>query len=107
VIAYHATIGHIDVVQVVESTSPSNVPDWLRYIYIQVVFFKLAVVCRGYWQHLIKGCTIIDKKEGAPRSKAHLKVLGLGWNERRGHVSGKVTGLLGPDTGHLVLRICD
>jgi hypothetical protein len=32
VIAYHATIGNIDVVWVMQSTSASNIPNWLRYI---------------------------------------------------------------------------
>ena len=54
VIAYHATIGHVDGVRVVQSTSPSNILDWSRYLYTQVVF-KLAIVCslRAYdWQDL-------------------------------------------------------
>jgi len=51
VIAYHTTIGHVVVVRVMESAWPSNIPNWLRYIYIQVVL-KLAFVGRVYWQDL-------------------------------------------------------
>jgi len=51
VIAYYTTIGHVDVVRVMQLTLPSNIPNWLRYIYIQVVF-KLAIVGRVCWQDL-------------------------------------------------------
>ena len=45
--------GHVNlnVVQVMQSILSSNIPDWLGYIYIQVVF-KLAIACRGYLQDL-------------------------------------------------------
>jgi len=82
VIAYHATIGNVDVVWVMQSTSASNIPNWLSYIYIQMAF-KLGIISRGYWQDL--------------------DILELVWNERRGHVSRKVSGLLHSDAGHLVL----
>jgi len=50
-IAYHAVIGYINVVRVVRSTLPNNIPDYLGYIYIQVAF-KSAIVGRLYWQDL-------------------------------------------------------
>jgi hypothetical protein len=103
VIVYNALIGHVEVVWILHSTWPSNIPDWRRHILPMA--FRLAIGGRG--RDLRRDTISICKRQNIPTTDPNIlrcMIMRLMRNGMRKRVCKKVIGSMGVGSGHLILR---